>query len=750
MITLTRHLGFLLVVSCTLASGCKGDNEGKISQHVGVPGTTTIQPLLLSDVNVFVEAAKTQRRTAPTHPITAGLVPLMGSSLAGASQPPRERPNPALAAWTFLKSKYPDVKSLEVSKTTNGMPSILLIPPASWKRYFSGAVVQQLTHPPGPGEVCSTDPDRPTMTYACCYGISGREHDPDSDFEFTIDCIQKYTWENKNQFGIQIVDAMYLNSFIYLFGAEIAKSTMLITKEQAAAGQLPGNKLLYGWGVLPSTGQWIVIDLSGDLLDRLAVTVSTLVGRIRSMPRPPLMNSDIRKCSINGLVAMPQSETVPAGTVNVYISRGVPVGVRTPPGIQKKYFSRALVRSNAQSTWIEMQPESAPPVGGTNRSLIEYLAGLRQLGGNPYACYGPNFTTDLINGANLLNNDEVSTIVFYLMYLDGIYNEFAPIVEKMINSLPPPTLKSAAPAQSSRPLLSSMFASFLGAGEQKERPTCIELCNANSSECLATYYIRDSRRESLRRLHDSFSKPQPINMTPKRLGELFNMNSDPMLALRGPTTVNNNELLNSGRDAVIKVSGDGIDAAITIPPKIVGRYAKNGGVISVSFRGPEQSPALQFSSLILHRTYGGVITRIDSDGRSLVATTQLSSREAYGCIQVPTENSPRSNSLVQAARMTGYALTTEVRSYALNTFVASSNHPEDVEGVCNTGSGYGGACPDCPVYVFNCIDPSGKSKKAEVRGVGAGKPQQALGTAESGCDVTSCRLVECRPSGQCG
>jgi hypothetical protein len=166
--------------------------------------------------------------------------------------------------------------------------------------------------------------------------------------------------------------------------------------------------------------------------------------------------------------------------------------------------------------------------------------------------------------------------------------------------------------------------------------TCRNLCENNRGDCFPLKLNKKSNsiKNGIDSIHSVLNDPASIEIKKNELTGYFGISDDP--CNRSDTSILNGKISNYGEACYIEagiqdVSKD-INLSFFIPEKLEGSFWKDGSWTQIDFSSADSAIKLSLSDKGLNSEWGGVISKIEGDGKNVIAKTD------NGCILVRAVN----------------------------------------------------------------------------------------------------------------
>jgi hypothetical protein len=625
--------------------------------------------------------------------------------------------NPILLTWSFMGDRFRAFKTVETTKTVDGRPSkIIVFDPSSGislpeaVRQIESATVSQLRQPqPSPQGICG---GTVSDVWDCCYK------------SVHVDCLLKIRWEDAPN---DIMKGYYKLGFGLLtlldYGKELAKTSQEVAVSDLGKGILLGNTLYFAWPYFADQAatKYLFTVIEDALTARLVTTTGYLLDRLRQANGSPLAGLDAYRCFGKAFEAV-QWTGVPNGTNRLQVSTGGPVDVTRPPG-SGNYQTTVELYALSGYSYARWVSASTAPIGGSNSPLPKFA---QNLSGTieSFPCLGNDTTTAIKQTVNILNTAQSSVWLFQTVWLQAAMSEvlaFQPSTTLNDMTLGRQSLDTIPPQSLAKLLTIYSAMSTRGIAPTVYGPNCRSECAGNTPLCLPVAYVAQNRLRQLRALQAEILKQQPFEITPLRLGQIFDMTNDPTLGLRGSTYVRQNQLMNQGIESVIRaVDETSRNLYLSVPSLLSGTIEFHSpDAFTLKFPVSARRARLQISDAVINDQYGGEISSIYADRSQMIAGT------TRGCLLLFYSSQPSISQL--ASRLAAvFRKSGPRKAPSLMKLISVTTDPK--EQTCRLiSAGYGGMCSpsDCPPYNFQC-----GNECATVMGLGPGKLNEAKQRAE--------------------
>ncbi|WP_363346259.1 hypothetical protein [Methylocystis echinoides] len=625
--------------------------------------------------------------------------------------------DPILVAWALMQDRFAYLKTVDTDKTIDKKISKLVLynpkpgqtPPEQVKT-LQAATIANIEKPyPAPTKICTGQPI--DVSNCCAESVNP-------------DCLLRIRWEEAPTEAGQgmLKYGFYLYSLMD-FGRELAKSSILVKLADIPGGIFPGGKLLFVWPyyVGSDKSKILVTQVDDVVVSRMTTTFGYLLPRFRQALGSPAVGMDAFACSASGFNPALWG-SAPTGSL-LAVSPGSPIEVTHPPGVGD-YFATVELNSRPGVTLVRFANKNTPPITGGNSPLISYVDSI-PTGAEYYPCLGNGATDAIRQGRNLLNAPASSVWFFQSIFLQAVLSEFLATKPSFAADLlsPAPSVSNSLSAQ-----LSSIPEETVDFGQvaASEGPNCRSECDAASPLCLPVTYLGEKRLSQLQKLQQELLRRQPFEITPSRLGQIFDMTSDPSVGLRGTTYVDKDKLINEGKPSTIQ-AGDNSNRMLWlhVPEILSGNIRKKSSdAYSVDFTG--ELALLQISDRVINDQYGGRVTNIVTSKDDAIVGTE------NGCFQLLFKPPSPVEQVTRLIKMFGQGKDRRSASSLLRLLTISDDDPKE-KPCLKVSAGYGGMCPpaDCPPYNFKCGDQC-----VIVIGLGANKYAEAKMRAETASGKT--------------
>lgn len=608
--------------------------------------------------------------------------------------PNSEPRNGILTVWSVLKTDMSGLSSTDIPAhgTTDCLPSIAVMPNvpsanlelSKYLGAFAYSMVRDGTPPPA-----EYNPSRP---YGDC-----------SDFKTTnIDCLTRFNLQPSASPADKLLIGL---SSLGPLAHEIAFYSTIAPMSDIQSGlyKFDGDKLILLWPYKfnhPSGKPHLLVTrLDGSLIHKLATAAKYLLPTFRAAYNKPFPGPLSYSCSTGGFA--PQLLTISDLDPAVRIGAGEEIKLWGPAGAT--YESNVFVGINRDgATGVGVENSRADPIGGANKSLLDFSKAIKVSGTTVFPCYGAKFTDVLGDPAKVrfLNSKDPSQFFIGLTYLNGVLANFAGPSQtffktrKSADDRPEATRGKAAALDRRKPTKADE-ASF-----RLPNRNCPMLCADESPDCLLVELRDEQRYAGLRKLFSDASRPLPWEITQERLGQLFGE------AARSPyrTAIgaNNSQISNGGDPVTAKIDVlPGFEARMDFPIYIHGDITTSRQEVIVRFNNILATPKVSFSNPFFDRKYGGELKSARAvNERTVIETTR-------GCLELPHQPSSdlhfkkRTSSIANVARSRNItrlldALRTQKTTCEIGLEVPPPN------GTCR--------CKSCATLLC-CSDPYGDPNK---------------------------------------
>ncbi len=613
------------------------------------------------------------------------------------------KPSNEMLLWDLVKDQFPGLRTIPTAKTDNGELSnaIFITDNDLSKLPTNFQLIFGLTGMALRDGIPAVPKD--------CDGIEG-DYNTCCAVNPTISCVLNMNWQYcpNNDICTKFQRLQFRVSVYRYLSREVARQSREVTKAELSQDKLFGGSNVFIWPFTTADeGTYIATKMDYETITRLVTATSLLLDSVREANNPKLRPFDSFSCQPNlSIIAMWPNDLADFQLLDV--STGEAIDLLRPQDEVSEIFNTLQFASGMGQSIFRSVGENSNPFGGANQTLIDYLDSAPD-GAPWFDCIGSGIIDNLKTLKNILNTKSTSNSFFGFIYLKTVFDEIA----------------GGPKADSAREGELDFTSNSIFSGISRNTLVCRDECAQNSPECLPVPYISDARVRQLQLLRKELLAPQPNEITPLRLGEIFDMESDPLIGNRGSTFVAGDTILNQGLPTLMtQAESGGRMVYMEVPRSLSGSYSVlSDESFEVAFESDENSAGIYFSETSLNQRYGGAIQKVFADKDELIFTTES------GCIQTPL-TVPRIGDVLARVRDLYVATAGSRRGEVYSTMIFRDDHPDGGGGCEKIGAGYGAGCEpsSCPPYTFNCdrLNNNNEYESKCVTVVGVGKNQASV------------------------